>query len=551
MRHNNSPSHSSSTPLDQQAVITTTTASSNMSGDQRNIQRRKHQQHGLLLLLFVGKKKLWVVAVMIVLVLTVAALWMGIQSTTTIAASSPSFSTTKIDLDAAVPEVPFHGEQNGHGHEQNVGISDTNQEKKATIKTPTTTSDEKHENECLRNCQAQSSDKNVGGGGDDDAHLSSFLNTQGLRQQLHHARAELKAKLVELYGEEYYQDLFLPYVDLTTQNLFPGHIHNDKNTTTNPPLRVSIGRDLLYTSPERLPLDSSPKGARSNPNHNSTGMGWNRWVRKFQIKLVQIQLGVLQKQEEQPHRKQQQPRRGRQQQPTAEDDTSSSSSYCQEQCRAENHSDTVTHNNQIFAAYHWMTAGDGSAAGVGNFLHQSYTAVLEAALQPLLRHYFNLDFVADNYAMRRMSSAPEVAWCNTAIYGKNTTGVDSMVWDFTLADGKDHWKLALFAHRLAQLGHHRQLPALLALTPSSQPQKKQAHWKVLRGLEQAGMSVLVTDPTVQAQQTRWVPDSAKATTVQALEAIPPNLRYLKCEGELEDKGPKQYPNGKIGKLMCR
>jgi len=70
-------------------------------------------------------------------------------------------------------------------------------------------------------------------------------------------------------------------------------------------------------------------------------------------------------------------------------------------------------------------------------------------------------------------------------------------------------------------------------------------------LEQAGMSVLVTDPTVQAQQTRWVPDSAKATTVQALEAIPPNLRYLKCEGELEDKGPKQYPNGKIGKLMCR
>jgi len=516
MRHNNSPSHnSSSSSSSRPSVVQGVT-----SGDHRQIQRRK--QHGLLLL-FVGKKQLWVVAVMIVLVLTVAALWMGIKAT-------------------AVPKVLADGI-----NEDNL---DTNQVKQATIKTSTTTSDEKHENDCLRNCQAQSSNTNLDAA-DEAAHLSSLLNTQGLRQQLHHARAELKAKLVELYGEEYYQDLFLPYVDLTTQNLFPGHIHNDKNTTTNPPLRVSIGRDLLYTSPERLPLDSSPKGARSNPNHNSTGMGWNRWVRKFQIKLVQIQLGVLQKQEEQPHRKQQQPRRGRQQQPTAEDDTSSSSSYCQEQCRANNHSDTVTHNDQIFAAYHWMTAGDGSAAGVGNFLHQSYTAVLEAALQPLLRHYFNLDFVADNYAMRRMSSAPEVAWCNTAIYGKNTTGVDSMVWDFTLADGKDHWKLALFAHRLAQLGHHRQLPALLALTPSSQPQKKQAHWKVLRGLEQAGMSVLVTDPTVQAQQTRWVPDSAKATTVQALEAIPPNLRYLKCEGELEDKGPKQYPNGKIGKLMCR
>jgi hypothetical protein len=108
----------------------------------------------------------------------------------------------------------------------------------------------------------------------------------------------------------------------------------------------------------------------------------------------------------------------------------------------------------------WATAGDSSAAGHGNMFNQSYTAVLERAVQPAFQA-IGLNFVARNYGMIWYQSAPELAFCMKEIYG--TAGdLDILNWDFSMQDGDAHsYKAEMWVERAII---HPGLPILFLLT---------------------------------------------------------------------------------------
>lgn len=76
----------------------------------------------------------------------------------------------------------------------------------------------------------------------------------------------------------------------------------------------------------------------------------------------------------------------------------------------------------------WATGGESLAAGHGNLFNQSYTAIMEAALQNVFGAA-GLQFEGRNYAMGGIPSAPEPALCIEAIYGLD---IDVLSWHFGL-----------------------------------------------------------------------------------------------------------------------
>jgi hypothetical protein len=76
----------------------------------------------------------------------------------------------------------------------------------------------------------------------------------------------------------------------------------------------------------------------------------------------------------------------------------------------------------------WVTSGNSVAAGHGNLLNESYTAVLERAVAPLFAA-LGMSFVGRNYGVSAASSGPNIALCMEAKFG---TDVDLLLWDFRL-----------------------------------------------------------------------------------------------------------------------
>jgi hypothetical protein len=74
----------------------------------------------------------------------------------------------------------------------------------------------------------------------------------------------------------------------------------------------------------------------------------------------------------------------------------------------------------------WATGGHSVTAGHGNFVDESYTAVMERNVKSIF-HAVGIDFVARNYAMSAAHSAPEAAWCIEEIFGND---LDVLVWDY-------------------------------------------------------------------------------------------------------------------------
>ena len=87
----------------------------------------------------------------------------------------------------------------------------------------------------------------------------------------------VEQKLKKDYGADTYLAMFEPMEDVL-----------DPVTNTTSPQRVSIGRDRFLTDPAKL-----PKTKAKNEEVAADGPGWGRMVRKWQMKILQIRLGIL------------------------------------------------------------------------------------------------------------------------------------------------------------------------------------------------------------------------------------------------------------------
>ena len=133
---------------------------------------------------------------------------------------------------------------------------------------------------------------------------SVLWTSHGLSQQLSRARSRLTERLVELYGDEHSQTLFHPWVEASSGQYHGGRRHHD---LTEMRQVSSIGDHFLFKSPGQLggatsgknqTQDEDCEGAQVPPTPDRSH-GWNRMVRKFQIKLLQVQLGIIEEEQEQ------------------------------------------------------------------------------------------------------------------------------------------------------------------------------------------------------------------------------------------------------------
>jgi hypothetical protein len=291
------------------------------------------------------------------------------------------------------------------------------------------------------------------------------------------------------YGD-YYHDIFEPLVD--------GE-------------RVFVGREQIFKNPNALPEPGHPADPKA------TGPGWARMVRKYEIKLLQIQLAILQEKIT--------PKR-----------------HCLEHCQA-------GLQDGLYSRFTWVNGGHSASAGHGNFFRESYTAVLSRDLQPLLAE-IGLDWVAKNYAMGGTASGEEVALCFNSIFGRD---VDSISWDYGMTDGGDYYKMALYAYRAARLalvedsvsqpGHIRHRPSFFGI------QAGDTHTYMLRLFQTLGMTVLAMDKQFSTETIVPAFPNMMGMTDAEIAALPPYVQYFRCENSVETGDPGCGEN-KFNASMC-
>jgi hypothetical protein len=79
----------------------------------------------------------------------------------------------------------------------------------------------------------------------------------------------------------------------------------------------------------------------------------------------------------------------------------------------------------------WATGGHSIAAGHGNLVNQSYSAVNQRVLVDIFGS-IGIEFEGRAYAMGGTPLAPKIALCNEAIFGTDT---HVLSWDFAMLDG--------------------------------------------------------------------------------------------------------------------
>jgi hypothetical protein len=144
----------------------------------------------------------------------------------------------------------------------------------------------------------------------------------------------------------------------------------------------------------------------------------------------------------------------------------------------------------------WATGGHSSAAGHGNLFNESYTAYMERGAKDVFRA-IGIDFAGRNYAMGGMDSAPQIALCNEAIFGKDA---DVISWDFGMTDGKVHWKTTLYASRT---GLHSNRPVHFSINNAGRNYK--GRMAALKLAEDAGVPALQLHPGVEEAVSRGNP----------------------------------------------
>lgn len=174
----------------------------------------------------------------------------------------------------------------------------------------------------------------------------------------------------------------------------------------------------------------------------------------------------------------------------------------------------------------WATAGHSAAAGHGNYHNQSYTAVLEQALQPFFTKSSNIRFIGRNYAMGGMSSGAELAFCQSAVYG---TDIDVLTWDFGMTDAGTEWKKLLFDIRR---GYHPNQPVIVDLNVEHFQQD-------YTDLQNAGLTTLhmeTENTTKHVLKNDVLPDMWGLTHEQ-MKKYPPHVRHFRCQEEIEKGDP--------------
>ena len=188
---------------------------------------------------------------------------------------------------------------------------------------------------------------------------NDLTNPTAMQSRLQIFRDQWIEGLKRDYGEDHYQAIFEP------------PLQNDGDKTE----RVHVGRHRAFVDPNRLPRG----GQKYEEVQGREGPAWYRMVRKWTIKLLQVQLSMI------------------------EEQLGGNKMACVETCQSsrsgsDSESDAAT--NGIYGTYRWANGGHSASAGHGNFYRESYTAILGRDLQPILKA-IGLDFQVRNYAMVR------------------------------------------------------------------------------------------------------------------------------------------------------
>jgi hypothetical protein len=193
--------------------------------------------------------------------------------------------------------------------------------------------------ECLQGCEMSKKAKYLD---EDFFDKMDLTDASALLQRFTKARQEWIDNKLKLDYGEYYQKIFF---------------RADK----------SMGKIIFKEMPDLEPTVEGYKGNGkfASPEKAPTpGTGWKRMARKFRMKFLQVQLGILQE------------RMG---------------NYpCKDRCQQGLRPGTYT-------KFVWSHGGMSSAAGHGNLHYESYTAVMEAAVFPIFKAV-GIDFTARNYA---------------------------------------------------------------------------------------------------------------------------------------------------------
>jgi hypothetical protein len=171
----------------------------------------------------------------------------------------------------------------------------------------------------------------------------------------------------------------------------------------------------------------------------------------------------------------------------------------------------------------WATGGHSSTAGHGNFFHESYTAYLERAAQPVLAAV-GLHFTARNHAMGGTAAGPEIALCVKEIFG---TDVDVLVWDYGMTDGKDVWKQSLYQWRAGLLPSR---PVNLVFHAGGRSYSRRID--AAQEMERNGLAALISSESVLDAAMAAVPDSF-GRTKEDIDTMPQFVRNFRCGQQLE------------------
>lgn len=183
----------------------------------------------------------------------------------------------------------------------------------------------------------------------------------------------------------------------------------------------------------------------------------------------------------------------------------------------------------FYERFVWATGGHSAAAAHGNLYNESYTSYMERGVKDLF-HAVGIDFVGRNYAMGGMDSAPQLALCNEAVYGKDA---DVISWDFGMTDGGQHFKTTLYASRI---GMHTNRPAHVSINNGGRNYKKRMN--ALKLAEEAGVPTLQLLPNVEDGVVKGAPDSFGLSDKE-MKKMGPFAANYKCKNAVEKEAPCQ------------
>jgi hypothetical protein len=170
--------------------------------------------------------------------------------------------------------------------------------------------------------------------------------------------------------------------------------------------------------------------------------------------------------------------------------------------------------------------------------HESYTAVMERALQPIFAAV-GLDFVGRNYAMGGTGSAPEIAMCVESFFGND---IDMISWDYGMTDGKNPISMATYFYKAALLPNR---PAGLALHFP----RGGNFWGTIKEYEALGLSMFYLDNKAETD-TALASPSVVGMSEDEVAAMPPYVRSFRCTDNGYETGEPGCGAAKWNATMC-